>query len=166
VRLHRGLQTAIIPSSSASEIVAASKEGCPATRKKERWWRTLFLNWHHFALVVIYVWFGSLKLAGLSPAQSLIEQTLPIASQGTLTFLFGVWEVAIGVALLHPQLAKGALYALFFHLFVTTVPLFLRPELCFDFPLVPNLAGQYIVKNLILIGAALETRRALLYRRH
>jgi len=58
------------------------------------------------------------------------------------------------------------LYALFFHLFVTTVPLFLRPELCFDFPLVPNLAGQYIVKNLILIGAALETRRALLYRRH
>jgi hypothetical protein len=38
----------------------------------------------------------------------------------------------------------------------TFLPLVLRPEICFiDFPFNLTLEGQYIIKNLVLIGAAM-----------
>lgn len=146
---------------SKSVILVSPKE---TTSKREMGWHGIFLNWHHFSLVAIYLWFGSLKLVGLSPARHLIEQTLPLVPHQVLPLLFGIWEVLIGLALLHPRFAKGAVLVLFFHLAATTLPLFLVPELCFDFPLAPNLTGQYIIKNLALFGAALETRKALNHR--
>jgi uncharacterized membrane protein YkgB len=39
---------------------------------------------------------------------------------------------------------------------VTFFPLFILPRICFDaFPYCPSMAGQYIIKNLVLIAGAL-----------
>jgi hypothetical protein len=80
----------------------------------------------------------------------------------------GWWEVAIGVTFLIPRLTRVAIFLLTLQMPGTFLPLALLPEVCFTvFPWGLTLEGQYIVKNLIIIGAAMaigstiETKRRL-----
>lgn len=80
----------------------------------------------------------------------------------------GWWEVAIGVTFLIPQLTRVAIFLLAIQMPGTFLPLVLLPEACFTvIPWGLTLEGQYIVKNLVIIGAALvigstiETKRRL-----
>ena len=62
----------------------------------------------------------------------------------------------VGVGLLYRPLLRLALLLLFLQMPGTALPLVLLPEICFtDFPHALTLEGQYIIKNLILISAAL-----------
>jgi hypothetical protein len=64
--------------------------------------------------------------------------------------------VAIGVGLLHRKLIRPALLLLFLQMPGTALPLVLLPKVCWThFPYAPTLEGQYIIKNLVLISAAL-----------
>lgn len=70
--------------------------------------------------------------------------------------ILGWWEVAIGVGLLFRPLLRFAILLLFLQMPGTFLPLVLLPGVCFTrFPVGLTLEGQYIVKNLILIAAAL-----------
>jgi uncharacterized membrane protein YkgB len=70
--------------------------------------------------------------------------------------LLGLWEVAIGVAFLIPALTRIGIVLLAFQMPGTFLPLVLLPEICFEvFPFGLTLEGQYIIKNLIIIGSAL-----------
>ena len=70
--------------------------------------------------------------------------------------ILGCWEVAIGVGLLFRPLLRVALLLLFLQMPGTVLPLILLPDVCFtQFPFGLTLEGQYIIKNLILISAAI-----------
>ena len=70
--------------------------------------------------------------------------------------VLGVWEVLIGVGLLIRPAIRGALLLLAIQMPGTFMPLILLPEVCFTaFPYGLTLEGQYIVKNLVIIAAAL-----------
>ena len=108
------------------------------------------------ALGVIFIWFGGLKPFGLSPAQDLVAATVYWSEPEIIVPLIGLWEVAIGVCLLFPPLTRLGLGLLALQMPGTFLPLVLLPEVCFTvFPLGLTLEGQYIVKNLVIIGAAL-----------
>src|SRR5262245_31542696 len=118
------------------------------------------------SLAIVFVWFGLLKLFDLCPLGEFICRTLPFLPPAVFLFTLGCWEVAIGLCLLVPRLVRLGLYLLLLHLPGTMLPLLLLPEECFTrFPLGLTLAGQYIVKNLILASAPLviagSCRRAL-----
>ena len=112
----------------------------------------------HFALFVVFVWFGSLKFFDLSPANPLVEallqQTLPFISFKTFIMLLGGWEVLIGILFIIPKMEKVALILLIPHMIVTIMPLFLLPEIAWQGFLVPTLEGQYIIKNVVIIALA------------
>lgn len=114
-----------------------------------------------FSLAVIFIWFGILKPLGLSPAESLVLKTtswLPFFEPTTWLTLIGWWEVAIGVLFLFPKLTRIAIALLALQLVGTFLPLFLLPEITFQkeyFPFAPTVEGQYIIKNLLIISAAL-----------
>ena len=117
-------------------------------------WGITFLR---YSLGVIYIWFGILKPFGLSPAQELVENTVYwFDNPKTFVPILGWWEVAIGLTMCIKPLIRVSIFLLFIQMPGTFLPLILLPEVCFsNFPLGLTLEGQYIIKNLIIISAAL-----------
>jgi uncharacterized membrane protein YphA (DoxX/SURF4 family) len=119
-------------------------------------------NWYVFmarlAMAVIYIWFGFLKVIDMSPAsplvQQLFERTMPIMEFSLFLVLFGLFECLIGLLFLVPGGEKFALPLFAFHMVTTFMPIFLVSGIWSGW-FVPNLEGQYIIKNLALIACAL-----------
>ena len=113
------------------------------------------------SLGIIFIWFGLLKPLGLSPAATLVQETvgwLPLLSPEAWVAVIGWWEVAIGVAFLIPATTRIAIALLAMQMAGTFMPLILLPDVTFQpggAPFVPTLEGQYIIKNLLIISAAL-----------
>lgn len=113
------------------------------------------------SLAVIFIWFGILKPLGLSPAAGLVEATvawMPLLEPGQWLAVIGWWEVAIGVTFLHPATVRIAIFLLAGQMLGTFLPLLILPEVTFQAgrtPYAPTVEGQYIIKNLVVISAAL-----------
>lgn len=122
-----------------------------------RRWSTLAIR---ISFGIIFIWFGILKPFDVSSAESLLKATvvwLPFGSPEFWLIVIGWWEVAIGVTFLFPQTTKIAIALLFLQMFGTFMPLVLLPELTFQNGNIftPSLEGQYIIKNVMIISAAL-----------
>jgi uncharacterized membrane protein YkgB len=109
------------------------------------------------ALGLIFIWFGALKLVpGLSPAEDLVLATVPFLPGHTFMRVLAVWEIIIGLGFLTGRALRLTILLLFLQMPGTLSPLFLLPDRVFAvFPYGLTLEGQYIVKNLVLISAAL-----------
>jgi len=108
------------------------------------------------SLALIFIWFGLLKPLGMSPEEELIKRTVYFFPPDIVLNILGCWEVAIGVGLLYKPLLRDALFLILIELPGTFLPLIILPDICFhSFPFGLSLEGQYIIKNLFLIGAAL-----------
>ncbi len=108
-----------------------------------------------YSLALIFIWFGILKPLGMSPEEELIKRTVYFFPPDLLLNILGCWEVAIGVGLLYKPLLRLALLLLLIELPGTFLPLIVSPDICFhSIPFGLSLEGQYIIKNLFLIGAA------------
>lgn len=110
-----------------------------------------------FAIGVVFIWFGALKTIGeLSPAYDLVAATVYWLTPEIIVPLLGLWEVAIGLCFLFTPLTRVAILLLGLQMPGTFLPLILLPEVCFTiFPFGLTIEGQYIVKNLVIIGSAL-----------
>lgn len=109
---------------------------------------------------VIFIWFGILKPFGLSSAEGLLKATvvwLPLGSPDLWLVVIGWWEVVIGITFLFRRTTRIAIALLFLQMFGTFMPLLLLPEVTYQHGniLMPTLEGQYIIKNLMIISAAL-----------
>ena len=108
------------------------------------------------SLGIVFIWFGALKPFGNSSANDVITKTIYWFDPAIFIPILGVWEMLIGLCLLYAPLIRIGLFLLSLQMPGTFLPLILRPEICFvDFPFVLTLEGQYIIKNLVLIGAAM-----------
>lgn len=109
------------------------------------------------ALGVIFFWFGALKLfPGLSPAEELVRNTIFFIDPNVFQPLLAVWEMAIGLGLITGMFMRVTLLLLFLQMPGTALPIIITPEAVFTmFPFGLTIEGQYIVKNLALITAAI-----------
>ena len=108
------------------------------------------------SITIVFVWFGALKLVGMSPAADLVRATVYWMPGDVFLPLLGVWEVLIGAFLVYRPTIRIALALLFLQMPGTVLPLFLLPHVTFtSIPFGLTLEGQYIVKNLALVSAAL-----------
>jgi uncharacterized membrane protein YkgB len=107
------------------------------------------------SLAVVFIWFGALKLVGMSPAADLVRATVYWIPFEAFFPVLGVWEVLIGVFLLYRPTIRLALLLLFLQMPGTALPLLILPDVTFtSIPFGLTLEGQYIVKNLALVSAA------------
>jgi len=113
------------------------------------------------ALGAIFLWFGALKFfPGCCAVDAMAQQTLQILtlhriSPGSLLLGLALAECAIGLGLATGLFRRATLTVLVLHLCGTFLPLLLlRGETWNYFPFAPTLAGQYILKNVVLLGAA------------
>ncbi|WP_202946659.1 DoxX family membrane protein [Flavobacterium frigoris] len=108
------------------------------------------------ALATVYIWFGALKVFGMSPAGELVEETVYWFRPEIFVPILGICEVIIGIGLLIKHIIPYAIILLLLHMCATLLPVFILKTICFDtFPYCPTLVGQYIIKNLVLIAGAL-----------
>ncbi|MCZ6786230.1 MAG: hypothetical protein O7E54_03595 [Planctomycetota bacterium] len=108
------------------------------------------------SLAIVFIWFGALKLFDISPAGGLVRDTVYWFDADVFVPVLGVWEIAIGAGLLFRPLLRVALLLLFLQMPGTMLPLIVKPDACWNpFPYGLTLEGQYIIKNLILISAAI-----------
>ncbi len=69
--------------------------------------------------------------------------------------VLAAWETLIGLGLLAGRFLRVTLLLLGLQMIGTMLPLALFPSETFViFPFAPNLEGQYIIKNLVLLSAA------------
>jgi uncharacterized membrane protein YkgB len=110
-------------------------------------------------LFIVFFWFGILKVLDLSPAsplvQNLFEHTMPIMPFGTFMVLFGLFECVIGILFLIRGAERIVIPLLFIHMITTILPLFVLTEVTWSGFLTPTLEGQYIIKNVVIIAAAI-----------
>lgn len=114
---------------------------------------------------IVYVWFGALKFfPQLSPADQLAKDTISLLTFGLIPnnisiILLAVWETGLGLLLILGYWRSFVFYLLIVHMICTFLPLFFFVDLSFTHaPYGFTLVGQYIVKNIIIISAALVLR--------
>ena len=108
------------------------------------------------AVAIVFIWFGALKVFGVSPAAGLVAATVYLVPPELFVPVLGIWEILIGLSLLYRPLIRLGILLLFLQLPGTFLPIVLLPEVVFTiFPYGLTVEGQYIVKNLVIIGAAL-----------
>jgi uncharacterized membrane protein YphA (DoxX/SURF4 family) len=131
-------------------------------RRITSWMADHGLTLLRIALGVVFFWFGVLKFfPGASPAEELAGQTIERLTLGavpaaTALPILAVWEVAIGIGLFIGRGMRITLLLLFVQMLGTITPLFLFPTETFTtFPIAPTLEGQYIIKNVVIVAAAI-----------
>lgn len=114
------------------------------------------------SLGVVFFWFGFLKFfPGLSPAMELATRTIGVLTFGIVPSGIAInalaaWESLIGLGLIFGVAMRATLLLLFVQMLGTILPLFFFPREAFTrIPYAPTLEGQYIIKNIVLVSAAI-----------
>ncbi len=108
-------------------------------------------------LGIVFFWFGLLKFfPNLSPAEGLVRNTVYFMNPDIFLPILATWETVIGIGLITNKFMRVTLLLLFLQMPGTALPLIILPDVVWTvFPYGLTLEGQYIVKNLVLIGAGL-----------
>lgn len=108
-------------------------------------------------LGVVFMWFGALKVAGVSPVAAMVAGTLPWADPQLVVPVLGAVEVLLGALVVTGIGLRLALPVLAAHLCGTFLTFVMLPGLMFTHgdPLLLTEDGEFVMKNLVLIGATL-----------
>ncbi len=114
----------------------------------------LFLS--RLSLATVFLWFGVLKVANVSPVVSLLRASMPLLSGTPYLEILGIAEIAIGVGLLVDRLSRQATVLMVLHLLGTLSLFVVAPRIIFapTFPVL-TMEGEFVLKNVVLITSAL-----------
>lgn len=109
------------------------------------------------SLGVVFIWFGALKVFTISPVTALVHATLPWIAAGVLLPTLGWIEMLLGAMVLSGRLRRLTLVVLAGHLTGTFLTFLIAPRYMImnGDPLLLTSDGEFVVKNLVLISAAL-----------
>ncbi len=108
-------------------------------------------------LGIVFFWFGMLKFfPGVSPAEQLVVSTVTFIDPAIFLPVLALWESVIGLGLITGKFMRLTLFLLFMQMPGTALPLVMVPEAVWtSFPFALTLEGQYIFKNLVIIGGGI-----------
>lgn len=147
-----------------SKILQATPYVADYAEKHEQVIPNYIYHFNRWAMALVFFWFGFLKVLGYSPAESLVKNlyNTTIGNWPSVDLFvrgFGLFECVICIMWLIPSLTRYAFWLFVFHMITTFMPLFFLPSETWQDNFVLSLTGQYIVKNVVLVGSAL----AILY---
>jgi len=120
------------------------------------------ISFLRISIGIIFLWFGGLKFfSGASPAEALAINTITTMTFGLIApkviiLSLAILETLIGIGLIFNIFLRETLLLLGLQMLGTFFPILLFPEEVFTtFPYALSLEGQYIIKNLIIVSAAI-----------
>jgi len=81
---------------------------------------------------------------------------MPIMPFSVFIVLFGILVMLIGIVFIVGGAERAVIPLLFFHMATTIIPLFLLQSVTWRGFLVKTLEGQYTIKNILIIAAAID----------
>jgi putative oxidoreductase len=125
--------------------------------------RPFSLSLLRFSLGLVYVWFGALKVANVTPVGALVAGTVPWVDPAWFVPALGAVEVLVGFALIAGRRLTVVSVVLVAHLTGTFLVLVMQPQVAFQHgnPLLLTTEGEFVMKNVVLIaaGIVLASRR-------
>lgn len=109
------------------------------------------------SLSVVFVWFGALKILGVSPVVDLVASTVYWVDPSWFVPVLGVVEVLVGVGLALNRGLRLVLAVVVLQLAGTFLVFVLLPDVVYQDgnPLALTVEGEFVVKNLVLLAAAI-----------
>jgi putative oxidoreductase len=109
------------------------------------------------SLGLVFVWFGTLKIAGETPVADLVADTVYWVDPSWFVPLLGVFEVVVGIGLLLGRLLRIVLALFALQMMGTFLVLVIQPEVAFQDgnPFLLTTEGEFVIKNLVLLSAGL-----------
>jgi uncharacterized membrane protein YkgB len=107
------------------------------------------------AMGLVFLWFGALKVFGVSPVTPMLKATYSFMALPAFTVMLGAWEILIGIGLVFKLALRHALLLLCLHLTGTLTAAWLAPSYFFvdGNPLVLTVSGEFVAKNLVFLMA-------------
>ena len=109
------------------------------------------------ALGIVFLWFGLLKVFGVSPVADMVVRTAYFLPPKLALVGMGVLETIIGLGLLSGIAMRFTLALFFIQMLGTFLTVVTRPAMLVQNgnPLVLSVYGEFLLKNLVLIAAGL-----------
>lgn len=106
---------------------------------------------------VVFIWFGALKVADVTPVKDFVGATVPWLDADWFVPALGLFEMALGAALVIGVGLGWVCAVMVAHLGGTFLTVVMQPEVLFlhGNPLMLTMEGEFVAKNLVLITAAL-----------
>lgn len=119
--------------------------------------RPYSLSLLRISMGVVFIWFGALKVAHATPVADLVAGAVPWLDPSWFVPALGGVEVALGLALVAGRWLTAVAAVLAGHLSGTFLVLVMEPSIAFRHgnPLLLTTVGEFVVKNVVLISAAL-----------
>jgi putative oxidoreductase len=137
-----------------------------STRPEEAWYERALHGYSvaalRVALGVVFIWFGALKVADVSPVGDLVASTLPFLDADLVVPGLGAFEVALVLVLISGRFVRVACAAMVAHLAGTFLVYVVQPDVAFQHgnPLLMTTEGEFVAKNIVLITAGLVVAAA------
>ena len=109
------------------------------------------------SLGIVFVWFGALKIADVTPVAELVAHTVYWIDPDWFVPTLGALEVVVGIGLLAGRALRVVLALFVAQMVGTFLVLVVQPEVAFQNgnPLLLTTEGEFVVKNLVLLSAGL-----------
>jgi len=109
------------------------------------------------SLAIVFIWFGALKILGVSPVVDLVASTVYWVDPDWFVPALGVVEVLVGLGLLFNRFIRAVLLVLALQMVGTFLVFFLLPDIAYQDgnPLKLTVEGEFILKNLVLLAAGM-----------
>lgn len=109
------------------------------------------------SLGIVFLWFGLLKVFGVTPVGSLVGATYSFLPQESFLLALGVWETVIGLGLIFKIALRATLALLWLQMAGTFFAVILSPAMFFNGgnPLLLTIEGEFVIKNLVLVASGL-----------
>ena len=125
----------------------------------------IFITWMHrygrtilrLAIGIVFIWFGMLKVLGVSPVAELIERTYSFFPQPEFLIFLGLWEITIGLGLICNIALRIVLALLWLQMSGTFTAFLLNPSVFFAHSniLLLTTEGEFVIQNVVFIAASI-----------
>lgn len=125
----------------------------------------LLIMWMHkhgltllrVTLGIVFIWFGALKVGGVSPVADLVGRAYPFFPEQAFILFLGCWEIIIGLGLIGKITLRATLALLWLQMLGTFAALLLDPLTFFTDSNIFLLTteGEFVIKNLVFIAASI-----------
>jgi putative oxidoreductase len=109
------------------------------------------------SLGAVFIWFGALKIAGVTPVADLVADTVYWFDPDWFVPLLGSFEVLVGTFLVVGRLMRLVLLLFALQMIGTFLVFIIQPDVAFQDgnPLRLTVEGEFVVKNLVLLSAGI-----------